>query len=268
MESYREPHHLPFSTFFSIHFEVGGHTGNLEYQKTLWPTATNLIKLADQYKAKLTLQFNPQWAEYILKDKNKFNLLKEWQEQGHEVGLHHHGYDHGDWNGYSNRLEAENDPRFRGRVKDMMDLMKQLAHPYQPLSGTITDEEFDYPEDIKYDTEGIQIFHARTKPKNVTLRGKEVIQMGMAFLSHGGDMEGFRYEYIRAKGDEVFGIVTHEIDFTEDPEVIEEWFKFLELRGGKVQTVSEIITNYQKVYAIERSDNPLTFSKDVIGNVI
>ena len=71
------PHsHSPFSTFLAIHFEVGGNTRNLEHQRSHWPTAVNLEKLADQYNAKLSLQFNPQWAEYILQDHDKYNLLK------------------------------------------------------------------------------------------------------------------------------------------------------------------------------------------------
>lgn len=114
----------PYASFLAIHFEVGGHTKSLEYQKTLWPAAIDLVALADQYKANLTLQFNPQWAEYILQDRNNFNLLKQWQKQSHEVGLHHHGYDHGDWNGYTNRPGKEDDPRFRGKIEDMMELMR------------------------------------------------------------------------------------------------------------------------------------------------
>jgi len=254
----------PFSTFLAIHFEVGGDTRNLAHQKEFWPVAIDLTKLANKYNVKLTLQFNPQWAEYILKDKNKFNLLKEWQNQGHEIGLHHHGYDHGDWNGYTNRPEKENETRFRGKIKDMMDLMKKLAHPHHLLCGTITDEEFDYPKEIKYDTEGIQIYHARSKPKRVILGGKEVTQVGMAFLSFDGDVEVFKQEYSRAKEDEVFGVVTHEMDFAQNPEIIEEWFKFINSTGKNIQTVSEIINNYQKIYPVEQSDNPLTFLKDVV----
>lgn len=255
----------PFSTFLVIHFEVGGDTRSLEYQNTFWPAAVDLIKLADRYDAKLSLQFNPQWAEYVMKDKSNFYLLKEWQKQGHEVGLHHHGYDHGDWNGYTNRTGKEGDPKFRGSVADMMKLMRQFVYPYQLLSGTITDEKFDYPEDIKYDTEGIQIYHARTKPKRVILGSIRVIQVGIAFLSFEGDIEGFKYEYIKSREDEVFGVVTHEKDFANNPEIIEKWFKFIKSNGDKITTVSEIITNYQKGYTIEHGDNPLTFLKDVVA---
>lgn len=104
--------------------------------------------MADQYKAKLNPQFNPQWAEYTLKDENKLSLLRQWQKRGHEVGLHHHGYDHGDWNGYTNKSVKEDDPKFSGSVEGMMRLLTQLVEPYEIFTGTITDEEFDYPIDI------------------------------------------------------------------------------------------------------------------------
>ncbi len=72
-------------------------------------------------------------------------------KQGHEIGLHHHGYDHGDWNGYTNRRGKELDSRYRGSVRDMMRFMNELVQN-QILSGTSTDEGYDYPQGIKYDT--------------------------------------------------------------------------------------------------------------------
>ena len=259
----------PYGSFLVIHFEVGGDTKNLEYQKVYWPSAINLVDLANQYDVKLTLQFNPQWPEYILNDQNKLNLLKKWQQHGHEVGLHHHGYDHGDWNGYTNRPRKEDDSRFRGTARDMMKLMGQLIQPYQLLSGTITDEEFDYSEDIKYDTEGILFIHARSKPKQVTLgRNNKVIQVGMALLSCEGDIESFKREYQKLKENEVFGVVTHEKDFAKNPVIIEEWLRFIKSEGARITTVSQLIAKYQNRYFIEKSDNPLTFLKDVSGTSI
>jgi hypothetical protein len=259
----------PYGSFLVIHFEVGGHTESLEYQESFWPAAIDLVDLAYQYGVRLTLQFNPQWAEYILEDRNKLNLLRKWQQQNHEVAIHHHGYDHGDWDGYTNRPGKEDDPRFRGSVRHMMKLMGQLIQPYQLLSGTITDEEFDYPEDIKYDTEGILIIHARSKPKRVTLgRNNKVIQVGMALLSCEGDIESFKREYQKSKENEVFGVVTHEKDFAKNPVIIEEWLKFIKSEGARITTVSQLITKYLNSYFIEKSDNPLTFLKDVSGTSI
>ena len=253
----------PFATFLAIHFEVGGDTKDLEYQSRFWPAAAGLVELADHYDAKLTLQFNPQWAEYILKENNRLALLKSWQKNGHEVALHHHGYDHRNWNGYTNRPGKSNAPGYRGRVEDMIDLVARLAAPYKLLSGTITDEGSDHPECIKYDTEGIRIDHARSRPQRVVLGGNNAVQVGMAFLSFDGDIRRFKEEYARSEEDEVFGVVTHEYDFRKNPGMIEEWLRFIRSQGGTIKTVSDIIADYQKVFSIGRNDRPLTFSDDI-----
>jgi hypothetical protein len=257
----------PFATFFAIHFEVGGNTNNLEYQEEYWPHAVNLIKLADLYDARLTLQLNPQWSEYILQDKNKFDLLKEWQRRGHEVALHHHGYDHMDWNGYTNRSDKKDDPAYRGNIEEMMGLMKRIAHPYPLVSGTITDEHFDYPEGIQYDTEGIKIDHARTKPRKVILGKKEVIQVGMSYLPFDGDLGRYKMEFLISDEDEIFGLVTHESDFAENSKIIKDWLGFTSSKGQHIRTVSEIIRNYQKTFDIGHSDESFTFMKNVMGEL-
>ncbi|UCG68944.1 MAG: hypothetical protein JSV09_14325 [Thermoplasmata archaeon] len=261
------PH--PFATFLAAHFEVGGDSKSLKYQEAFWPSAIDFVDLAHEYNAHLTLQFNPQWPEYVLKDQRKLNMLRGWQRHGHEVGLQHHGYDHGDWNGYTNRPEKEDDSRFRGNVRDMMKLMRQFVHPYQISSGTITDEEFDFPQGIKYDTEGIQIYHARSEPKRVTLGGNnKVIQVGMGFLSCEGDVGSFKEEYRKSKGNEIFGVVTHEKDFVKNPTIIEEWLDFVRSRGKTIKTVKDIITMYQKVYPVRYNDKPMNYLSDVMGTII
>ena len=256
---------MPYASFLVIHFEVGSHTESLEHQALFWPAVADLLTLAKHYKVNLTLQFTPQWAEYIIRDQSKLGLLKRWQHQGHEVGLHHHGYDHADWDGFINREGKEDDPGYSGNVGNMMGYMRQLVHPYQICSGTITDEEFDYPQGIKYDTEGIQIYHARSRPKRVTLGdNSEVIQVSMAFLSFEGDIESFECEYEESQESEIFGLVTHEKDFARNPEIIEEWLRLIRSRGETIKTVSEIIPNYQKAYSVEYNNKPLNFLCNVM----
>ena len=255
----------PFPTFLAIHFEVGGNTSSLRYQKECWPAVTDLVSLAEQYAANLTLQFNPQWAEYILEDQNRFGLLKRWQERGHEIGLHHHGYDHGDWNGFTNRPDKDKDPRYRGGIPAMMKTMQKLAHPYELLSATTTDEEFDHPAIARYDTEGIRLHHARSKPKRVRIGGKNVIQVSMALMSVSEDIVCFKHEYLETMQDEIFGVVTHEKDFMRNPALIEEWFKFVKSQGAEIRTVCDIISAYKKAFDVKYDENPLIFSKDVAG---
>ena len=253
----------PYSSFLAIHFEVGGDTESLEHQRSYWPVAIDFVDLANQLGAKLTMYFNPQWAEYILKDPNKLNLLKHWQSQDHEIGIHHHGYDHGDWNGYTNRKGKEDDPKYRGNMKDMIKLMEQLLHPYKSTSGTITDEKYDYPVGLSYDTQGIRVSHARSKPKQVLLGRQKVIQVGMGLLSCEGNLESLKHAYNESESDEILGVVTHEHDYHKNPSIIKDWFKFIETRRKKITTVSQIITKYQEKYTIEYSGNPLTFLNNV-----
>jgi hypothetical protein len=256
---------FPYATFFAVHFEVGGNADSFKYQEEYWPHAVNLIKLSDMYDDKLTLQFNPQWSEFILEDNDKYYLLKEWQKNGHEVALHHHGYDHMDWNGYTNRPDKKDEPAYRGNIEEMMGLMRRLAYPDPLISGTITDEHFDYPEGIQYDTEGIKTDHARTKPRRVVLGKKEVVQVGMSYLPYDADIERYKRAFIGAENDEIFGLVTHEFDFSKNPDIIEEWYKFIKVQKQKIRTVREIIPEYLNVHDIEFSNRPMTFLQDVAG---
>jgi hypothetical protein len=113
------------------------------------------------------------------------------------------------------------------------------------------------------------IIHARSKPKQVTLgRNNKVIQVGMALLSCEGNIESFKREYQKSKESEVFGVVTHEKDFAKNPVIIEEWLRFIKSEGVRITTVSQLIAKYQNRYFIEKSDNPLTFLKDVSGTSI
>ncbi len=256
----------PFGSFFIIHCEVGGDTQNLRHQEVFWPVLSDLVNMSDQYGASLSIQLNPQWAEYILMDEDRFGRLKKWQQDGHEIGLHHHGYDHEDWDGYTNRDEGKRDSKFRGSVRDAVSLMTRLVYPLRLLSGTISDEEFDYPEGIQYDTEGIRYMHSRSRPKQVDLGGNQLIQVGMALLSKSVDIENLQKEYFKSKGDEIFGIVTHEKNFAESPDLIEEWLRFIKNNKGCIKTVSKIIEDYKLVYPIRKNSTPLTFGNDVSGS--
>ncbi len=258
----------PFGSFFIIHLETGGDTKSLQSQEAYWPVLVEIINLADRYAAKLTLHFNPQWIEYIMQERIKLAEIRKWQAMGHEMGLHHHGYDHDDWNGYTNRSDKESEPGFRGNVQDMIQLAGRFFDPGQPLSGTITDEEFDYPASIKYDTQGIKLCHARRKPKLVTLNSDtEMIQLGMALLTWKRDIENFKKEYMKSEKDELFGVVTHEYDFAKNPVIIEKWLEFVYTTGVNIQTVSEIIAEYRQVYSMEHTDKPLTFKNDIKAKI-
>ena len=73
------------------------------------------------------------------------------------------------------------------------------------------------------------------------------MQLGRVFLSCEGDIDSFRHVYLKSKGDEIFGVIIHEMDLGKDPETIEEWFKFIKSGREKIKTVGETITDYKEV---------------------
>lgn len=249
----------PFGVFFAIHLEAG-ELSKGRYQERIWPKLVNLVKMADKYNAKLTLMFNPQWAEFILEDKEKFNLVKKWQKNGHEIALHYHNIYHGDWNGYTNREDEKytKEARYRGKVKEMMKLMEKLAKPDKILTmcmgpekqadnrKVIEIDEIDYPDGIIYDIDAFNVGLSqvlRTKFKNRT-----ILHLKHHFFAPHREehFERVKKEFQEAKPYEVLGVVTHGSDFARDPEFFKKWFEFVKKNGAKIRTVREIIKDYPK----------------------
>lgn len=252
----------PFATFFEIHLEVGRSTSDLKHQENYWPTLIEMVELADNYGYKITLSFSPQWAEYISKDTNKFNLVKSWQANGHEVNLHHHGVTHGGWNGYTDGLTDTtrpflNDPRYRGSIENMMKLVRDLASPYQLKSAVVAAPDSDYPAEIIYDTDGMYYYETRSKPAIIEYNNVDRIQVKFGFPLNpknvaAGGLDRFKEEYEKSQADEVFGVCVHEINYADDPTMTVDWFEFIKSKGHTIKTVSSIIEEYEEYYTIER----------------
>ena len=260
------------STFLMIHFEVGAaekfpwyaeivkgsDIRNLKYQEALWPTAIEIVNLANRYNAKLTLGFTPQWAEYILMDEKKINMIKEWQKQGHEIAYQHHGVDHPDWDGYSNMPEAKSKEGYRGTAAEGFEFLKKLAYPENVTVGTITDMVNDLPGEIKILTyggtrnEGGNLAKTVSEPVFRIMENKETIWLGHGFLEsffHDNKKTDALLVELKEKYEEfppnkVFGVVTHEHDFYRYPDALEEWFRYVNSKGGKIQTVKEIAEKF------------------------
>lgn len=247
----------PFATFFAIHMEAREMSRG-KFQEEMWPNLVKLVEVADSYEAKLTLMFNPQWAEYILKDSAKFALVKNWQKNGHEVALHYHNVWHRDWNGYTNRKDEEytRSPRYRGTVEQMMALVTKLAEPKELLTMTMGPkegsdysfiiDEVDFPDGIIYDIDGFD--NGLSKVLRTKFRNKEIYHLKHHFfnLKRREHLDKIKEEFARAGQDEVLGVVTHEMDFAQAPDFIEQWFKFCQEKGVKIRTVRDIIESYPK----------------------
>lgn len=261
--------------FVMIHFEVGAaerfpwyadiakgsDTRNLKYQQALWPTAIELVNLANKYNAKLTLAFTPQWAEYIMKDEKRVGIVREWQRQGHEIAYHHHGLDHPDWDGYSNRIEAKARAGYRGTAEEGFDFLRKLAYPESVSVGTITDTSVDIVDEIKVLTKGGAINDKGIddlidKPKNLVVGNKKFVILSHGFLEtyYYNDLnhektkaviEQFKNKYEEAQNGDIVGIVTHGHDYYRYPSALEEWLKFIQSKNGTVEKISDIVADIQ-----------------------
>lgn len=244
-------------TFFAVHCEA--HSAN----PPMWDALTRFVDMADGYGAKLTLMFNPQWVEFIVPDKSRFERVKAWQKNGHEVALHYHTIRHNGWCGYTNRSEWKATPRYRGTVADMMKLLQQLAAPdrivtaccgidvssTEPPRSASADaivDATDFPDEIIYDVDGI--VDGLAKPLTFTYKDKERVHLRHLFLNprQPQTLQNLQATFDRAQAGEVLGVVTHEMAFAFAPTFVEQWFQFLQTRGAKVRTVRDIAGQKEK----------------------
>lgn len=250
----------PFGIFFAMHMEVGVQKPEFLHQEQYWPRLAQMIAIANRYDAKVTLLFNPQWAMYILMDQKRFDMVKGWQRQGHEVGLHYHLVTHNDWCGYTNRKDSvyTDSPFYQGNVADMMQVMNQLADPEPILSaccgGDIATmafpyckpvppgliDEIDFPNEIIYDIDGI--YDGRISPIEFEFKGKARYHLRHGVAIQKSDIKERLDEIDSAASDEIVGFVTHESDY--DPQLLEAVFQYLKARQLRVQTVRRIMKRY------------------------
>jgi len=144
-------------------------TNNLIFQSVFWPSVVNMVQIADSFNIKLTLALQSQTAEYILQDPNKINIFSDWINSGHELAMHHHGVNHIDWDGYTNRFQDtpysddyiwvdkfQNSGLYKGNMQQSFNYLQQLATEINDsiVTWCITDTKIDKPNEIVYLTDG------------------------------------------------------------------------------------------------------------------
>jgi hypothetical protein len=256
----RITHYQAPLTFFAVHCEPQAAS------PVMWDALARFVAMADRYGAKLTLMFNPQWAQFVCGDEARFARLKTWQKAGHEIAVHYHNVVHGGWNGYTNRKDDRytQDARYRGTVPEMMKLLQKLAAPdtmltvcmgpdarWDSLSEVEIDEP-DYPDGITYDVDGMNV--GLTRLMKTKFKGRDLFHLKHHFFAPGHraeHLEKIKEEFRSAKSGDVLGVVTHEADFARSPEFIERWFQFCQENKTSIRTVREIIKSYPRDKVVE-----------------
>jgi hypothetical protein len=235
---------LEKNVFIAIHLEPGGQPTTTDYPEQYWPTLIDLVEAADQFDQKLNLFFNPQWGTYILEDPEKLSLVREWESNGHLLGMHHHGPHHGSWNGYTNQDEFMINGKYMGTMDDAMEIMNQLPINGKILAGTFAvdeDKPYDHP-DVYYSADGGLYMEADivTVPTLVEYNGHEVLELSHAIYGTGGNsavsLDSVQVAIDSMNKDEVAGIVWHCKNF-EDAIPYIQLFEYFVEEGIQTKTV-------------------------------
>ncbi|PIR97397.1 MAG: hypothetical protein COT91_01605, partial [Candidatus Doudnabacteria bacterium CG10_big_fil_rev_8_21_14_0_10_41_10] len=233
----------------------------LGWQEYFWSSVVDLVKEADNYNFDLTLALNPQWAEYILQDNVKIDMVKKWQEKGHEIGFHHHPKGHPDWNGYSNASDSTKSSIYLGDVNKGFSYVKDIAFPQYVVSSTIGGLPKEYPSLMVSEPGGRIILGSGNQFDSYPQLGKiksfepierkaqgigSVLELTMRELSNVMNitpeeaMPILQTQYKNIKKGEVFGIVWHEFDYFMKKDLYIEWFDFIKSQNGEVKAMKNI----------------------------
>ncbi len=236
------------AVFFVVHIETSDHNTQPDSVTDEWYMLEAFVALADRYGYKLTLEFQPQWAEYALARPEALAQIRAWEAAGHEIAVHHHGVSHAAWDGYTNAPGYQNRPEYRGTMDDAMALLNQLPADGVPLTGGMTDEETDWPATLIYATGGLGMSGGglRSTPAAATYNDVNVTQVSNQgfVLGFGPEatLEEIQAAVEGAEPGEVVGITTHPFNFWEHQDEIETLFQYLQATGIKIQTTSTILS--------------------------
>jgi len=236
--------------FIPFHLEVKDKPGI----KALWPNLEKFMALADRYGHKITLQFSPQWADYVYQN-GLLETIQAWEANGHEIALHHHGPTHDFFDGYTNdSASVREEGYFSGQVYvgDMAALMSFMA----PLSSNIrsagmSDEDTDWPEGVWF-----YATDSGDTPSKDDLLSTPVVKWHNGYpvveiyntgylISHLGDaavtLADIESSLQTATTGQYMGIVFNDETIGEDFEEIEPLFQLLQRYGVQARTVSDLL---------------------------
>jgi len=241
---------VPYS-FLAVHFEViptctesdpcrGDYT-NTVTAENVWQNMVNMVDLANQYNTPLTIMFWPGSAEYALASPERIAQVREWQAQGHEIGIHNQGC-FGD---------KECTAGSAGCHKESDNLLyEQLAGEYTIKSGTTVCALNLFPT-YKYEGGGRPDGRSAVAIKYAYDLAPEHEIYGLNIKAgYAGGTQIKIAQYNTLNQDEIYGFVNHgEGDAGNLGGTVElkEWLNFLyekDPEGKKRMTLSDIMEKY------------------------
>lgn len=243
--------HEPPKLFIAIHCEPGSFPNSTIYPHQYWLDLRDMVIEATNYDIKLTILFNPQWASYILLDSTRSSMVRSWELNGHEIGLHHHGAHMNNWNGYTDQVAFQSDPKYLGSISDMMDIMTQLPQSGEINVGCVANDDdidFDFPVTIPYMTYGgsEKMEHLWSNPENFTYNNHDIL--GVSHARFGAvpsevniDLDEIKGFITQSPSEIAMGLVWHVFNYADSAQTFNSLFEYLSEQNIVTYTVSEII---------------------------
>jgi len=215
-----------------------------------WVYLQELIELSDSYDHKLTLSFTANWEPLLLNDSEALALVHEWEANGHEISAHHHETTHAAWDGYTNDPSYRKDPRYKGDIEDMMEIIYQFSATGSVLSGSMKDPGLDWPEGLLYRSYGSvkdKLDNLMSLPLEEVINEETVLTLTKAAYLTGkpvdvelGDIEE---AILGAYEGEVLGLTLSDESFSNSGvfDGVEDLFVLLAEEGVQIQTLSSLL---------------------------
>ena len=227
---------VPYS-FLAVHFEINPDNGEAQDR---WQNMVTMVDLANQYNTPLTIMFWPGSARYALASSGRIAQVREWQAQGHEIGLHNQGcYNEGDCKGDAEcHQESDNS------------LYRQLAGDYTIKAGT-TSCSSDLISTYKYEGGGRPDGRSSLAIKySYSLAPEqEIYGLNMkAGYANGTQIKIAQYNTLTK--DEIYGFANHgegDAGNLGGSKELIEWLEFLyekDPEGKKRMTLSNLMEKY------------------------
>jgi len=252
-----------------------------------WSGMVEIVNLANQYHAPLTIMFWPGIVDYILENQSRIDLVHQWQAQGHEIGIHSQGCNEG-----PNRDPQCSD--YACLKQGDAAKYERLAYPQPIKSGMSCWDPNLLPETYIYEASGYRddgrsAFAIKFDiGQNRFLYGINTKPGYLESLPCGGATQKIA-QYITLKPSEFYGAVFHTADYAgccisdssgnciawddmsdcpgghyvpSDKEPLKNWLRFLytkDPQGVRRKTLSALMEDYVL-------PNNLTIDQDAICN--
>jgi len=275
------PHYIIVIHVNPVNVKEPGSTKANEILSGFYQRTKEEVEYANKYNIKLSLWFSAIVAEYVSLSPEKLLEVKRWEQQGHEIGLHHHStYRNSDWDGYTSMPESEainirenlveNPETYKGTLNDMMNILKKLN---PNMKSGISSEQYNkndaMPDEIIYSTGSGYANYGETGTwstgdQEVNIAVNEFISTALVngikrkWLTHFNigslnNREKAEKKFEELNSNVVFSVVTH--NSSGNVEVLKKFLDFLHTKdseGKNSLTVSEVMeSNILPEYQID-----------------